>query len=369
MNCELDRAGGDSGHRIRRRWAAPSIVGASEPDSDRPGSVPRPAGDLALSVVIATIGRAGPLKRTLDDLCTQQCQSWECIVVAQDDQGARTAKRHRLNDVVALRVVGLAATSAAAARNRGVLCARGEVVLFLDDDVRIGDPDFLAAHLSNYGDPSVPGVVGQVLAPDAVPRDVRHPRSHHPRVGWLYFPRSYRYATTVLEGGSGNLSVRRDLVLAVGGMDEQFERGAHREDSDFTLRLSDRFGPLTFDPRASVVHVGATEGGCRSWGLNRGVQPLHHVTGEWYFVLKALRAGRILLRDLPEHLFALGRRQVFNRANVRKPMNLLRASLRTSIGFWRAVAKLKEGPRYLAPLAPERAPDCERPGFLQQRYS
>ena len=73
----------------------------------------------------------------------------------------------------------------------------------------------------------------------------------------------------VRNGASNHLSVRRREALAIGGMDAQFEKGAHREESDFCLRYTDRYGPLLFDPEATLVHLGDQSGGCRTWGINR----------------------------------------------------------------------------------------------------
>lgn len=300
-----------------------------------------------LSAVIPTIGRPEVLSGALDDLARQELDRWECIVVAQDDASAEAASSHRLSEDGILAVQRYGTASASAARNAGLLAARADVVLFLDDDVRLGDPAFLSAHLGNYGDPDVPGVVGQVLPSSGRERDSRHPRSRRPRVGWLYFPYNYTGRTLLASALTGNLSVRRRWALEVGGMDEQYEKGAHREDSDFCLRLTSRYGPLVFDPAASLVHLGEEEGGCRSWGMNRGVHPIHHVTGEWYFILKNLRAGRVRLRDLPDHLYCLLRRQIANGENVRRPWQMLRAAGRSGRGVGRALAKLRDGPSHL----------------------
>lgn len=300
-----------------------------------------------LSVVIPTIGRPEALSRTLTDLGDQERDGWECIVVAQDRASAEAADGHAVAAKGRLVVQRVNTASASRARNVGLARARGEIVLFLDDDVRISRTDFFGRHLSNYRDPDVPGVVGQVLPPSRRVRTTRHPRSRRPRVGWLYFPVNHTERCKLAAGPTANLSVRRDWALEAGGMDEQFEKGAHREDSDFTLRLVERHGPLVFDPEASLVHLGEPEGGCRSWGLNQGVHPLHHVVGEWYFILKNVLAGRILVRDLPDHLFSLARRQIVNRKNRRRPLSLLRAVGRSVLGLIAAIGKVREGPRHL----------------------
>ena len=105
-------------------------------------------------------------------------------------------------------------------------------------------------------------------------------------VAWLYFPSNYGCNTYVAVGRSNNLSVRRTSAIEVGGMDENYERGAHREEADFCLRLTRKFGPLFFDPNARLIHVGNKQGGIRSWNDSQFVKAEHNVVGAIYFDLK-----------------------------------------------------------------------------------
>jgi glycosyltransferase involved in cell wall biosynthesis len=299
----------------------------------------------SLTVMIPSLGRDERLQATARDLARQDYPDWECVIVLQGQASEAQVSRLRAILGERLRVFHADEANASLARNIGLLEARSEVVLFLDDDVVIADPDFLRHHAGHYRAPEVPGVVGQVLGPDRAVRDERHPWSHHPRNGWLYFPSNFNHPAHVRNGTSCNLSVRKEWALAVGGMDAQFEKGAHREESDFCLRLTDRYGLLVFDPKASLVHLGEPSGGCRNWGMNSGVHPLHHVAGEWYFILKGIRGGQILWRDLPHHLFALIRRQILNRPNLQSLRSLWRASRRSLEGLRAALGKLRAGPR------------------------
>lgn len=308
---------------------------------------------LDLSIIIPTVGRPEVIQSTLRDLCKQDAERWECLIVAQSELDPEPFGKLARETGRDIRILRCSQPNASLARNIGLMEARGAIVLFLDDDLQITNPSFLKAHLKNYDDPSVSGVFGQVLGIDKVTRTSRHPWSYRPRVGWLYFPPNYDKRCKVRNGTSCNLSVRREWAISVGGMDAQFEKGAHREESDFCLRFTDKYGELVFEPEASVIHLLAGSGGCRSWGHNRGIHPLHHITGEWYFLLKNLKERRILWRDLPDHMVALLGRQIWNKENKWQVPQLY-LSVRQSIeGYREAKRKLRDGPRYIAPSIAE----------------
>lgn len=303
--------------------------------------------DPYITVVIPTIGRDDCLVSSLRDLNRQTYARWDCLVIMQGT--LREALPGLLKEALPgrLSVFYLDEPNASLARNVGLREARGDVVLFLDDDVIIQDADFLHNHARHYANPRVCGVSGQIRPSDGAVRHTRHWASRLHRVGWLYFPSNYARPCTVLNGGSGNLSVRADWARSVGGMDAHYEKGAHREESDFCLRLTHHYGPLEYDPDASLIHLGEKTGGCRQWGVNAGLHPIHHVVGEWYFIVKGVRTGTIKLADVPHHLYSLLRRQIINSQNVRNPLQMLQAVKRSCRAFRLALAKYRSRPRHL----------------------
>ena len=305
----------------------------------------------SVSIIVPSLGRDQRLKSCIEDLCRQDYEAWECLVVLQGKLDPYLITELRSTLSVRLRIFHCEEPNASLARNIGLKEAKGDVVIFLDDDVEIQDMCFIKRHASHYRDPAMVGVVGQVLAPLERPRTTRHWISRYPSSGWLFFPANYSKATRIRSGRTANLSVRRSFAVAVGGMDAQYEKGAHREESDFTLRLVYRFGSLLFDPKASLVHFGEPIGGCRSWGHNSGIHPLHHVCGEWYFILKALKLRTLAAFDVPLHLYSLLRYQVLNSANMASLSHVTAALRRSLEGFQLARCKLSEGPKYLETLS------------------
>jgi GT2 family glycosyltransferase len=125
---------------------------------------------------------------------------------------------------------------AGSARRRAVQHARGDFLLFLNDD-SIAQPDLLAVH-RNAQNNSSPGRAA-VLGDFQLPADASdHALTRFLSTSPFFFPQAtlrsgkyweYTYFVTC------NLSIARDAVLAVGSFDPQFRVA---EDSDLGLRIS-----------------------------------------------------------------------------------------------------------------------------------
>lgn len=162
--------------------------------------------------------------------------------------------------------------------------------------------------------------------------------------GWMNLPANYARPCRTRNGGSGNLSVRRDWALAVGGMDAWFEKGARREETEFNLRYTKQFGPLVFDPEAGLVHLSAG-GGSRLWGHVRRTVPMHHIVGHWYFILRAIRDRTLGARGLSLELKHITIALLKNPQVGRNPLIFLWNVGRAVWGLVVALIRLIKGPR------------------------
>jgi glycosyltransferase involved in cell wall biosynthesis len=300
---------------------------------------------MKISVVIPSIARMGVLKNTLSDLA-QQSEPAECIVILQGDEPNTHLVELQKNLTIPVRVIHSSEPNASLARNIGLREASGEIVLFLDDDVSITDPDFLKKHLRNYKDPTIPGVYGQMLEVGQYPVSDPDPSLIKTDGGWLYLSANYSRRCRTRNGGSGNLSVRRKWAIASGGMDAWFERGARREETEFNLRYTKTYGPLVFDPEASLVHLSA-EGGSRNWGHISRTVPMHHIVGYWYFLLAAIRDRTLGIKGIIRELRLIA---IALLKNPRTGWNIPAFGwnvLRALAGFAIAFSRLIRGPRRL----------------------
>lgn len=298
-----------------------------------------------ISVVIPSVRRGPILADTLRDVSRQWDIEFECLLVMQIK-----LPQDEINELYSLlpgrvRIYEHDVASASAARNIGLLVARYPIVLFLDDDVSIGDPGFFAHHSQNFSDTTVSGVVGQVLevgeTTTATPDVSEKPLA----IGWRYLRPSYSQRCRTLDGRSNNLSVRREWAVAVGGMDLWFTRAARREETEFNLRYTKKYGAYVFDPLASLVHLSA-DGGSRSWGrVSAGTVPMHDIVGHWYFLLCALRnrtlTAQVTWQELRLIAIALLKNPQIDKSPARLVVNLARAVA----GLVVASARFVQGPR------------------------
>ncbi|MBC5810265.1 MAG: glycosyltransferase [Candidatus Eremiobacteraeota bacterium] len=177
---------------------------------------------MKLSVVIATRDRAAFLTRALDSLAGQRdAPAFETIVAdngSSDGTAALLEERSRA-PAFPLRSVYVGAPNRGAARNAGIAAARGEIVVFVDDDVVLSER-FLAAHAAAHPQGSRLAVSGPILN---VPSYDDRPA-----------PRPFNYVNTFL--CTCNASVRRTDLERAGGFDERFHLYGW-EDTELGLRL------------------------------------------------------------------------------------------------------------------------------------
>src|SRR6266568_4700806 len=106
-----------------------------------------PGLEMRISVIVATYNRCKLLARTLPALLTQQFpeEEYEVIVVVDGSTDGTLEYLRGLGSYRNLRVLEQANRGQAAAINAGLSAARGEIVLFLDDDIECG-PTLIAEH-------------------------------------------------------------------------------------------------------------------------------------------------------------------------------------------------------------------------------
>lgn len=297
-----------------------------------------------VSVVIATYNRPDALRQTLADLAAQTRLADEVIVVDQsrDEQGRPLDQGAALPALPGLRYLGQSPPNAQRARNQAIREARGDLLVFVDDDVRM-PPDFIANHLNTYQDrPEIDGVAGQVLEPGQAPTRMLPPQFRWPHNGWMFLPLNYAEPCAAVNWPSCNGSVRRHAALAIGGFDEQFVR-TWNDDSDFSWRLHRAGCRVVFNPAAALVHLKVPDGGRRPGGPNR------HVLADTEFWGTLFYFWRKNFGVLPvwRHVASYVRRLLCRKTLLVRPHLLAVALYYCGAGYLWASHRLREGPRYL----------------------
>lgn len=219
--------------------------------------------EVDLSVVVATRNRAALLPACLDALARQRTDArFEVVVVdnGSDDATADVVEQRAACDP-RIRLVSEPVAGLSRAKNAGIDSARGDLLLFTDDDVVLPQ-GWIAAYAGFFSLPRATPILagGPVLA-------VAHELSQWPR--WIGagaaadLPRLYhgpvpRRLGTFDQLWGANMAARRALFTAVGGFDESIgvrgdERGTF-EDVDLVERVIEHGGECWYLPAAVLYH-------------------------------------------------------------------------------------------------------------------
>lgn len=205
-----------------------------------------------LSIVLPTYNRRRRLERVLLGLDRQTvpADTFEVVLVddgSQDDTAEWLRNNDKRNYFV--RCIHQANAGPAKARNKGVESARGELLLFIDDDVE-PMPDLLKEHLGSHDVETDIVVLGPLASLD---------HYEQPWVAWEQEKLEAQYAAmqrgdwapTFRQFWTGNASVAKKHVEAAGGFDPSFLRA---EDVELGRRLHELGLRFRFNPRARGLH-------------------------------------------------------------------------------------------------------------------
>lgn len=251
-----------------------------------------------ITVAIPTFNRGTILVETVGRLLRLETPPNAILIVDQTPLHPPSVEQALgdWSDAGTIRWLRLPQPSIPRAMNRALVDATTPLVLFLDDDVE-PSPHLIAEHLGAHENPAVWAVVGQILQPGETPRHFPEPDDD------LEFHFNHDEAATLKNVMAGNLSVKRERAIGIGGFDENYIGAAYRFETDFARRLAAAGGTIRFEPQASLRHLKLLTGGLRSYGDHRvTASPLHSV-GDYYFALAHRRdfgryAATRLLKNL-----------------------------------------------------------------------
>jgi len=206
-----------------------------------------------ISVVIPTYNRKESLVRLLRSLAQQSCSPSQYEVVVADD-GSTDGTGEAVQALRLPYELGYSWRANAgvnAARNRGLRQARGDIVLFLDDDM-VADSRLIEEHVA--GHESYPRAVlrGQVvLASDNPPDVFASLRANQQEIG--SHPNGGIQEISYQQIGAGHFSIRREDALAIGGWDEELVDYGF-QDLEFMYRCWEHGLRMFYSPTAVTHH-------------------------------------------------------------------------------------------------------------------
>ena len=217
------------------------------------------------TVLICTYNRANLLGETLDSIrATRTSLRWEVLVVDNNSSdGTREVVSSRIAEFpVRVRYLFEPRQGKSNALNTGLAATDAPIVVFTDDDVRVGAAWLEAACRPMLEDPGVDYTGGPVL-----------PIWERPRPDWLDSTRSDLWGTlAILDYGAerfvfeerrrvplgANMAVRRTLIDRIGGFDPSLGRTGNsllgQEQAEFFCRSRGIGARGVYVPEASLQH-------------------------------------------------------------------------------------------------------------------
>lgn len=155
-------------------------------------------------------------------------------------------------------------------RNRGIAAAKGEVIVFVDDDCFPG-PSWLQTLVAPINEGAADAVVGgaRVHAKTYIGRAISG--LGFPGGGSIGFKKVFPVSSDGLTGSlvTCNAALRSDLTSEVGGFDETLSKGG--EDTELGIRISKSGKRILHVPEAEIEHEPReTLAGFIRWQMRRG---------------------------------------------------------------------------------------------------
>jgi cellulose synthase/poly-beta-1,6-N-acetylglucosamine synthase-like glycosyltransferase len=169
------------------------------------------------------------------------------LIVAEAGDSAAAAALASLGDPSVGRVVSAVGLAKTRRQNAAVNGTSAEIVLFTDDDCRVG-PGWIDGLVSPFDDPTVGIAYGPVRGLTHLPgsgEPVHPPPGEAPLVPWTY-------------AHGASFAIRRSALIAVDGFDERLGPGAppgSGEDHDILLRLREHGWRAVIADAPPVEHL------------------------------------------------------------------------------------------------------------------
>jgi cellulose synthase/poly-beta-1,6-N-acetylglucosamine synthase-like glycosyltransferase len=199
---------------------------------------------IGISVVVPARNAARTIGGCLDGLQAQSVSRDQYEVIVVDDES--TDDTRHVVEGYDVTLLTQAHKGPAAARNRGVGAAKGEIVLFTDADC-VPDGNWIEEMVRSFGDPEVVGVKGayrtrqKAIVARFVQCEYEERYERMARQRWIDFVDTY------------SAGYRREVFLAQDGFDTRYAN-ASVEDQEMSFRLAERGYKMVFNPQALVYH-------------------------------------------------------------------------------------------------------------------
>ena len=257
-----------------------------------------------VSVILVLWNRADLTLQCLKALAAQQDVAFEIVLVDNASTDETTAMLSRVDGVNVIRHASNIGFTLAA--NAGAQTARGEFLLFLNNDAEITPGSLARLVETARRRPDAGAVGGKLVFPDGRLQEAgamiwadgsceAYGRGSDPTSPEFNFERDVDFCSAAL------LLTPRALFEQLGGVDERYQP-AYYEDADYCVRLWTRGHPVVYQPSAVAIHheFGSAVSTDASIELQRARRPLFvSKHGQWLASQSARDAGTMAARSHP----------------------------------------------------------------------
>jgi len=223
---------------------------------------------MKISVIIPTRNRYDYIQLLLEDIVKQTVSVFEVIVVDQSDE------TRALNNCIH---IFTETTGPCISRNIGVAKAKGDILVFIDDDARV-NTDFIEEIINPIIENGFDAVAGAIcdLKGDYLLSDEEFLTRDN-----LNFikvitsnPNSSKSRISICVPG-GCSAILRSVFHEIGGFDESFDPTGAGEDREMSLRLFKQGYRVWYNSKAKLLHARAPVGGSRDVGSRTLMLDVH----------------------------------------------------------------------------------------------
>jgi GT2 family glycosyltransferase len=215
--------------------------------------------NISLSVIIPTYYRYKYLSDLLDMLSKQTFKKFEVIVPDQTPEADRPTDFYKkFHKEINLEVIYIKEPSLTRPRNIAVEYAKGEILLFLDDDIII-KKNFIESHVDVMKRENVDVVNGATTLKDRLPLEYPWDVRVLDPVRFFLVAPNYKWEGMMFTISSCNVSIKKKNFLAVGGFDEKIPRMV---DFELGYRLYKSGAKIYFSYKPLAKHLRG-DGGSR----------------------------------------------------------------------------------------------------------
>jgi GT2 family glycosyltransferase len=226
---------------------------------------------MKLSIIIPSYGRPLVLDNCLYSInrLKNELQDYEIIVVNNNNdkiiekETGEVCRRYKLNIVEINSGKGLGSVKA---RNAGIKKAKGELLIFFDDDTII-QKNYFANLIGTFRDEQVGAAGGAEIKSQK--NSLFHKLLFKFRktgdITWSgeiisNFSADIKNSLKVKHLHGSNFSIRKSVIKKIGLMDEKM-LGHYRDDTEFVYRVYEAGFDVIFNPKCRVIHTATNVGG------------------------------------------------------------------------------------------------------------